>query len=448
MIEALKRADHNAKQPFGEYEEEAIVSLLIDHPEFFTNVARFLTHELFNRTEVQYVIAHITEYYEQYGVFPTRGILVDSIKHSLTVDDIAYQDIIDIASRPSNPREVPWLKDIILKWARSKAYGLIYDVDTIAKYKDGNFEAIEAVFNQARNIQDIGSGTLWFFDELEKLFAHDLIEKFTTGFAQLDACMHDDQDERGPARKEMVVWMAPTGVGKSIMLINNAISNVLRGRNVLYITLELSDAMSALRGMGVISNKPIKRRFDLKNEIIAIINHIKSDGNIGDLAFHEFPPDEISVDEIYALVDHLKRSKGWVPDIICIDYLELMISRRQSDNADSYMKQKGVSTQVRGLAKTENVLVFTATQTNRGGNDSEIIDVTKIAESYGKSMAMDYLISLNQTREEYQSVLDHNGIAVHPAPARMYIAKNRNGAKFVTIPVKINYSTMKIQEMT
>lgn len=247
-------------------------------------------------------------------------------------------------------------------------------------------------------------------------------------------------------------WYYTAGIlsHNSIMLVNNAIANVLHKRNVLYITLELSDVMSALRAMGVLTGKPIlSNRFAFKDDVLAYIHRLKSSGEVGTLAFHEFPPDETSVDQIYSLIDHLRRSRGWQPDIVCIDYLELMTSRRASDNKDEYLRQKSISTQVRGLAIKENVLVFTATQTNRSGNNGEQnIDISKIAESYGKSMPMDYLISLNQTQEEYDSQFDdRNGIkeSVRPAPARMYIAKNRHGSKFVSIPVEINYKTMGIK---
>jgi len=247
-------------------------------------------------------------------------------------------------------------------------------------------------------------------------------------------------------------WYYTSGVvsHNSIALINTAVANVLNKRNVLYVTLELSDSMSALRALGVITKKPIsKRRLDFKDEMMGIVNHLKNSGEVGTLAFHEFPPDEISVDDIHALVDHLRRSKGWSPDVIIIDYLELMVSRRASDNREDYVKQKSVSTQVRGLAQKENVVLFSATQTNRSGNDSsEMIDVTKIAESYGKSMAMDYLVSINQSKEEYDQQFDPvTHTTVHPAPARMYIAKNRTGSRFITIQIRINYNTMAIEEV-
>lgn len=430
--------------PFGDYEEEAILSLMLDYPEFFQSISKFMTYELFQRPEVQYVVGSVTKYHDEYGVFPTREIITDIIKKNLTVDNIGYEDIVEILKRQSDPREVPHIKDRLIEWARSRAYGLIFDPETIDRYNKGDFEYLEELVEKARNIQDVSSGALWFFRDIEKIFEEDHSESFTTGFNQLDRYIH----ENGPKRKEVVVWMAPTGRGKSIMLVNNAMYNMLKGRNVLYITLELSDVMSAARGLCSITNKPINNRKQLKSEMLKTVKSIKSSNNIGDVVFKEFPPDEVSVDEIDAFIDILKRSERWMPDIIIIDYLELMVSRRQSDNKEDYRRQKSVSTQVRGLATKHDVLIFTATQTNRSGNDSENIDITKIAESYGKSMPMDYLISINQDEDEYNDQFDAAGNSVRPVASRAYIAKNRNGPKFQSVELTINYKTMSVKEKT
>jgi replicative DNA helicase len=145
------------------------------------------------------------------------------------------------------------------------------------------------------------------------------------------------------------------------------------------------------------------------------------------------------------VIDYLKKAKGWQPDMVIIDYLELMLSTRGDENSENYLRQKSVATQIRALAARHNVCIFTATQTNRSGNESESqekgIDVTQIAESYGKAMSIDYLISINQTQEEYQKAKDSGG----PADARLFFAKNRNGQKFVTVPVRIYYNSMYIK---
>lgn len=429
--------------PFGEYQEEAIVSLIIDHPDFFTVVLPYFEPSLFAKLECQFIIAHILNYYNEYDVIPTRGMLRDIINKNLTVDDAGWRDIVDIVNRESDPRDVPKLKDVIIEWTKSKAYGKIYDPDTIVKYKNGEYEYIEDILNEANNIQDVGQNGFWFFDQIEKLFDEDESEHISTGFTKLDTYLNDG----GPSRGETLVWMAPTGVGKSLTLCNNAISGVLNGLNVLYVTLELSDLKSAIRMLGALSNKPINDNYRInnKNDLMSIVNRIKSTDNIGDLVVYQFPPNEISVNHIHSVIDNLKKSKGWVPDIVVIDYLELMVSRDNRKNADDYAQQKSVATEVRGLAIKEDVLVYTATQTNRSGNDAVNIDVTKMAESYGKSMPMDYLVSLNQTLDEYNAQFN-DGEIIRSADARMYIAKNRNGPKFVTIPIQINYLTMKVRE--
>lgn len=433
--------------PFGKNEEEAIASLLIDHPEFFSNIMPYLSDKLFARGEVKYVVANIINYYEEFQVFPTRGLLRDRVARQLTVDSGCVDDILEIIDRKSNPREVPAMRARIGEWAKHKAYDALFSNETVAKFHAGDYAYIEEVFEKARRVQEVGGKSLWFFDELEKLFVDDASERFTTGSILLNKYLNDG----GPGRKEMLVWMAPTGVGKSIMLVNNAIDNSKQGKKVLLVTLELSDIRSAIRALGALTDRPTQKKDklkELKEEILALAK-MKRENGAEEIVIHEFPPDEVSVDAIYALLDELRRNDNFVPDVIIIDYLELLLSRRETDNKDSYSRQKAVSTQVRGLAKNANAFVITATQTNRGGNDKEdthgvkeMITVSNIAESYGKAMPMDYLVSINQSEAEYKKAQETG-----KGRADLYIAKNRNGQKFVSVTVEINYHNMSVRQL-
>jgi replicative DNA helicase len=455
MIKALEQAEQEELQekstPFGQYEEEAIVALILDHPEFFVNIVKHLHYSLFKRPEVQYVIACILEYHEKYEDFPTRPMLRDVVAKKLTVDEPYYEEVLDIVKRPSNPRDIPALKDNLTQWARRQVYAKLWeDPETLERYKAGDYQYIDKIIDDANQVAATKREALWLFDELDKLFIQEEKEKFTTGIFQLDKCLDGG---RGPGRKEVVLWMAPTGVGKSIKLINDAVANSKIGKNVLFITLELSVLRTAIRALGAMSNKPITSDvlYSKEDELKAFAQQFKASG-AGDIAFYEFPPDQISVSDIYSLVEDLKRSRGWVPDVIIIDYLELMVSRRESDNKDDYTRQKAVATQVRGVAQTLNVLVFSATQTNRSGNEQAAdgagpknIDVTKVSESYGKLMPIDYLISINQTQEEYNEQFEPSHLGV--GRARLFIAKNRNGVKFESIEVTINYKSMMVREV-
>jgi hypothetical protein len=426
-------------QPFGPYQEEAIVSLAFDHPEFFTSVGRFLKPEMFKRLECQYVMAKILNAFNEHSIVPTRALLKDDIEKSLSVDD-PFEPILAVLDRPSDHREVPLLKTTLLKWARDRAYGLIYSEEAMQAYHDGEYDKLEAIISEANKIADIGEGGFWFFENLDVLFNKDTIEHRTTGFPQLDQFLNNG----GPSPKEVLCWLAATNVGKSVMLCNNAISSLKGsgkngsiGQDVLFITFELDVFKTAMRILGSATGVPMDTIADRPDYVKRLMDSMQQ--TYGKRLFiYEMPPDECSVNHIYALLDNLRRKHGWHPDVLILDYLDLIVSRHASYNKDDYTRQKHVATEVRGLAKNENLLIFTATQTNRSGaGDEEVVDLTKAAESFGKQFPLDYIVSLNQSRNDRLAT---------PPRLRMFIAKNRNGPKHEMINCTIDYNTMVVRE--
>lgn len=441
-LDILNQLESESEQshPFGPYQEESIIALALDHPEFITGVIRFLKPEMFNRIECRYVIAQILNMYEQFGIVPTRAMLKDTIESSLTSSD-PFEIILQVVDKKSSPRDIPVIKDTLLKWARVRAYGLIYSEEAISAYNNGDFEEIEKIVNEANRIADVGDKGFWFLENFELLFLPDAIEHRTTGFPKLDRILNNG----GPSPKEVVCWLAPTNVGKSIMLVNNAISSLRghtgdgqTGQDVLFITFEMDVLKTALRAVGAATGVPMDQINEHQEMVRRIINGMKTTYN-KKLLIYEMAPDECSVAHIYALLDSLKRREGWKPDVVVLDYMDLMVSRNQAYNKDDYTRQKHIANEIRGLAKNENALVFTATQTNRSGSSGEgEADLNQASESFAKQFALDYVVSLNQTQNERMAT---------PPRLRMFVAKNRNGPKHRVIECEINYNTMIVHEM-
>lgn len=438
-LETLSGQDSQT-QPFGPYQEEAIVSLALDHPEFFSAAARFIKPDMFGRLEIRWIMAEILNTFEKFNVIPTRGMLNNDLQQKVTIDD-PHEEIFRIVNRKSDPREVPIVKDTLLKWSRDRAYGLLYSDEAIEAYHRQDYTYIENIFQEANRIADVGNQGFWFFENAELLFQDDIIQHKTTGFPGLDRLLNNG----GPSAKEVVCWLAGTNVGKSVLLCNNAITSLKGegsdgkpGQDVLLITFELDAIKTAMRCVASAFGVPISQIMDKQAYIRRVMQQMKKTYDKRFL-IHEMPPDECSVNHIYALLDSLKRVQGWKPDVVIIDYMDLMVSRNPAYNKDDYTRQKHVANEVRGLAKNENVLIFTATQTNRSGsNGEELVDLTKAAESFGKQFSLDYIISLNQTRSERQ---------MNPPRLRFFVAKNRNGPKHVTISCEINYDTMVVKEL-
>jgi hypothetical protein len=201
--------DSDEVKPFGPYQEEAIISLALDHPEFFTSVGRFMKPEMFSSLECRWVIAEILNSFEKHNVVPPRPLLRDKMVASLTEDD-PWQRVLELVDRPSNPREVPIIKDTLLRWAQDRAYGLIYSEEAQDAYARGDYEELEAIVESANRIADVGQQAFWFLDNYEILFEPDIIDHKTTGFPSLDRKLNNG----GPSAKEVCCWLAATNVGK------------------------------------------------------------------------------------------------------------------------------------------------------------------------------------------------------------------------------------------
>lgn len=455
-----------AKAAFGPEEERGIVSLLIDFPELYAPASNFLTPDIFSSLEAKFVIAQLHTDFEKHGVVPSRKLLKDRLAKQLNVDD-PWESILELVDRPTNVREAPFLRDILFKWAEHQTLALLYQEEAIEAYHTGNYDYLKSIVDKAERLKHVGVAGFWLYDQVDELFVDNAIEHISTGFTTLDKHLNSG----GPSKQEVLMWLAPTGVGKSLLLCNNAFTCSRNGLNVLFVTFELSKEKTGMRMLGAMSGIPLDQFIvhDLAttpaDELVKIR---ETQGRLrqqaqrykkrGDIVIYQLPPDECSVEHIYSIIDTNEKMNGWKPDVVVLDYLDLMMSRNSSMNDSSYDRQKSVSTEVRGLARNADVLVYTATQTNRsgakddnrgGGPNQEAagpgqIGLDKMAESFGKSMPVDYVISLNQTEAEYNAARLNPG---HPATIRFWIAKNRNGAKAQSITTNVWYDRMQIKEI-
>lgn len=204
----------------------------------------------------------------------------------------------------------------------------------------------------------------------------------------------------GMKRKALYCVAAQSGGGKSIFLCHAAADAMRQGKNVLYITMEMSEESISQRVDANLMNIAVDDLEKMtKDEFMTKIDKIKSKTN-GRLKVKEFAAG-VHAGHFRALIEELKIKEHFFPDLIVIDYLGICGSSRMrmggSVNTNSFLR--AVAEELRGLGKEYNVPVLTGAQLNRGGYDSSDVSMKDIAESIGIAMTLDFFFALISTPE-------------------------------------------------
>ncbi len=258
----------------------------------------------------------------------------------------------------------------------------------------------------------------------------DIIEDLTTVEDKVPSSWEwlDDALDGGFIKdgKSLYVFAGETNIGKSIFLGNVAANIANQGKNVLLVTLEMSELLYARRICTHVSKIPMKEMAVNGASLRAAMT--EGEGNV---YIKEFPPSTITPNTIKAFAKKFT-DQGIHLDAIVIDYLNLIHSPIGNN---SYERIKNVTEQVRAISYVFNCPIISATQLNRAGFDQDNPDLATISESIGLAATADVILSIFQNDEDRDL-----GII------RLGMMKNRYGPRGMTQPMRIDYSTLSIEQ--
>jgi len=121
----------------------------------------------------------------------------------------------------------------------------------------------------------------------------------------------------------------------------------------------------------------------------------------GKLVIKEYPTGSAHAGHFRYMINELKLKKNFVPDLICIDYLNICTSSRVkgANASNSYTLIKSVAEEIRGLAMEFDCAVLTSSQYNRSGYDTSDVDLTSTSESMGTAHTADAIFALISSEE-------------------------------------------------
>jgi|TARA_B100000073_G_scaffold102585_1_gene81986 archaellum biogenesis ATPase FlaH len=384
--------------------EFTILRNLVTNDEYRRQVYPYLKTEYFESDYNTVLFTLISEFISKYEKCPTKESLEVDLYNKKNISDETFTNVMTlIGELDPDGCDYKWLIDSTEEWCRNRAIYLsllesIQIADGNDKEKD--MGAIPAILSEAIAVSfDNKIGHDYLDDYQERFEFYNRVENKIP----FDLTMLNKITKGGLTSKSLTVALAGTGVGKSLFMCHVAAAALLQGKNVLYITCEMSEEKIAERIDANLLNVPIQDLAGLPEQLYQnkVTNLMKKTN--GKLIIKEYPTASAHVGHFRSLLNDLSLKRSFRPDLIFVDYLNICTSQRfKASFVNSYTLVKGIAEELRGLAVEYSVPIVSATQTTRSGYGSTDVDLTDTSESFGLPATADLMFALISTEESEQ----------------------------------------------
>lgn len=417
--------------------ERIIISGILKNDSYRKKSLPHLHPEYFHDKKELNIFQTVKNHISKYKNVPVKDELLTDIQ-TIPMSDKDVEDCQVIVSElfDIETSDEEWLLEKTEKWCQEKSvYNAVMEsISIIDGTVEKNKNTIPDILKQALAVsfkielghdyvEDADARFEYYNKKDEKKipFGIDLFNKVTRG---------------GIASKTLNCVMAGTNVGKSFFMTDFASHCLANQKNVLYITLEMSEEELARRIDANLLNININELDEVPKTLLQSKLEEKSRNIKGKLIFKEFPTGRGSAADFNKLIDELELKKGFKPDILFVDYINICSSSTLAARfkADKYLYIKTIAEELRGLAVEKDIPIFTATQTNREGYGDSDPDLTNTSESWGLPATADFMFAM-MTDDELEQM----------SQFRIKQLKNRYNRKDSNKRFCIGYDLMKMR---
>ena len=391
-------------------EEITLSNLIINEP-YTRKVLPFIKDDYFDAPSHKILFSTLSDYVNKFETTPEPNALKIEVEKRRDISDEIYKEVEQFLNNlDRDAYNEDWLIETTEKWCKEKAiYLALMESVKIADGQDKTRtkDAIPSIMSEAIGVCfDDHVGHDYILDSDDRYdFYHKKEEKIPFDIEYLNKIT-----KGGLPNKTLNIALAGTGVGKSLFMCHVASSVLLEGRNVLYITMEMAEEKIAERIDANLLDLPIQQLTSpllTKEKYSSKLLQLKQKTQ-GKLIIKEYPTASAHVGHFKALLNELSMKKGFSPDIIFVDYLNICASARYKGTiVNSYTYVKAIAEELRGLAVEFNLPIVSATQTTRAGFGSSDPDLTDTSESFGLPATADLMFALisNEEMEELGQIM-------------------------------------------
>jgi Replicative DNA helicase len=356
-------------------EQKLVIETLLSSTEVFSRCLNIIDGEYFD-PEYQKVVNFIKEYSEKYSSSPAFDIINAKYDHGYKAKTITH-----------NERD--YYCDTIEAFCQQQAMiNAVYAASE--KLNNGDLGAIKAIIDHAYTIQLQRDMGIEMFDNPEQTL-RDLLENDVAYSTLINSL--DEYLDGGLFKKTLTLFSANSGGGKSVMLSNLGCNySIGHGMNVLYISLELPEKMIFKRNAFIMTRTASK---DWREQILPMAAKIDAIAREGAGSFRvKRLPTGCCANDIRSYLKQYEIEYGVKPDVLILDYLDLMSPNEGIKNLQVFDQDKLKSEQLVQILHDFDCIGITASQQNREALKSATKDQSVIAGGISKVNTVDNYISL------------------------------------------------------
>ena len=359
--------------------QELFLRMMVTNAELFVRITNIFNAENFDR-RLRPVAEFMREHSEQYKVLPDST----QIKATTGVDIDLVPDL--------DEGHYEWFMTEFEAFTRRQELerAIMASADLLEK---GDYDPVEKLIKDAVQISLLRDMGVDYFDDPRARLMHLKTSngQSSTGWPVLDQKLYG-----GFNRGELQIFAGGSGSGKSLFMQNLSVNWILAGLSGIYITLELSEHLSAMRIDSMVTDTGAKEIFkDLDNVEMKVKMKQKAAGQLR----IKYMPAQSTVNDLRAYCKELQIQTGMKLDFLCVDYLDLLmpVSAKVSPS-DLYVKDKYVSEELRNLAKELDIIFVTASQLNRSAVEEIEFDHSHISGGISKINTADNVFGIFTSR--------------------------------------------------
>jgi len=411
---------------FGKSFQENMCKLMLYDRSYCDQMQEVLDVKYLELKYLQVFTDKLFNYKKEYGIHPTNDTLNSVFNTELTDEnEVIKKQVMDYFVKVQAFPEIQDTEYIISKsvdFCRKQVLkkAMMKSVPLLNKC---SFEEIEKLISDALRLGISNDHGYDYIKDFEARFVERARNPVTTGWAKIDKIT-----KGGLGQGELVVVVAPTGAGKSHVLVHLGAQALKQGKNVVHFTLELADTSVAQRYDACLTGIPLDELINQKDEVYDTIKDID-----GQLIVKEFPTKSASTTTLKNHLEKIRQTEMEI-DMIVVDYGDLLKSSIVRKNSEKRHELESIYEELRGLGQEFGCPIVTASQTNRKGLNEEVITMESISEAFNKCFVADFIISLSRTIKDRNCNI-----------ARIFVAKNRNGPDGIVFSAFMDTSSVSIK---